>query len=119
GKHKGFGLALMGELLTTVMSGGVMIDKKDEVDFFGYGSHIYDQTAIVIKQDVFLPMREYKERVSALKKFIKMKNSNVRLPGERSYAKKVKLEKEGLDLDENLIKSLNRWAGKYGVSNLI
>jgi len=113
GGHKGFGLSMLGELLTTVMGNGIMIDEKAKSDLSTYGKNLFDQMVIVIKPDVFMSMDEYKDRVEVLTDFVKSKNSNLRIPGERSYETRKKHEVEGIDLDKDLINTLNEWADKY------
>src|SRR5699024_4960926 len=113
GGHKGFGLSMLGELLTTVMGNGIMIDEKAKSDLSTYGKNLFDQMVIVIKPDVFMSMDEYKDRVEVLTDFVKSKNSNLRIRGGRSYETRKKHEVEGIDLDQDLINTLNEWADKY------
>lgn len=114
GMHKGFGLALLGELLTSVMSGGTMIDQKAAPNQL-FGHHMHSQTAIAMKPDAFMPMEQYRARVEQVEHFIKTKHDNIRLPGERSHMMKRELQQRGLYLDEALVEVLDQWAEKYGV----
>ncbi|WP_408010197.1 Ldh family oxidoreductase [Pseudalkalibacillus sp. A8] len=115
GEHKGFGLALLGELLTSVLSGGVMIEEKSKLKQL-FGEYIHAQTMITIKTDVFMSEEQYKQRVNQLQEFIKGKESNVRIPGERSLFKKAELEQKGVWINGELREELNVWAERFHLS---
>lgn len=117
GGHKGYGLALLGELITTVMSGGMMIDEKAEIEgLFGHALHA--QIAIVIKPDAFMSLEVYKNRVNSLVDYIKGLDSNFQIPGERSYKSSIEIEKNGVHINNNLKDELNKWALKYGIKTI-
>lgn len=118
GEHKGFGLALLGEILTTVISGGAMIEDKSKMKQL-FGEHIHAQSIITIRTDVFMGKERFKERIEQMQGFIKGKESDVRIPGERSSMKKNELEKKGIQINGKLRNELNHWAKRLKLSNRI
>ncbi len=63
GGHKGFGLALLTEILTGVLSGGEILDEPNATnDTTG----VYAQTAIEIKVEGLLPVNTFRQRTSDL-----------------------------------------------------
>jgi LDH2 family malate/lactate/ureidoglycolate dehydrogenase len=98
GEHKGFGYAILCELLTGVMSGGLILDQKENDDGL---KNITSHTAIAIKADALMTMDEYKNRSSELIDRIQDLSPGIRIPGRHSYDNKVKAEKENtVELDD-------------------
>ncbi|WP_040978484.1 Ldh family oxidoreductase [Oceanobacillus jeddahense] len=118
GKHKGFGLAILGELLTSVLNGGTTIEEKSKMKEL-FGEHLHTQTIITIKQDGFINQETYKERVDQLQEFIKNKDRSIRLPGERSLSNKARIEQNGILIKEDLKIELNHWARIFNMQDRI
>lgn len=117
GGHKGFGLALMVEVLTGILSGGQIIDEINPI--FGESAGIYSQTAIVIKVDGLIPMETYRAKVSEMIERINAKSPGVRIPGQASFEKKSRFEDAGsIQLKLELIDKMNEWAKKLGIEPL-
>ncbi|MCP8615824.1 Ldh family oxidoreductase [Salirhabdus salicampi] len=114
GYHKGFGWAIIVELLTTILSGGVMVNEKQHINEL-FGHHFHSQAAIVLKIEGIVEMEVFKERVESLDDFMKDQNESVRLPGERSKQKKVHYYEEGIVITEQLRNELNEWGKRFGV----
>lgn len=117
GGHKGFGLALLCELLTGVMSGGLILDENQEEE--GMTARSTSHTALAIKADALMPMAEYKYRSSRLIERIKKRSPEVRIPGQRSWEKKQKFEEDNvIVLTEEIYTKLNEYGMKYGSGRL-
>ena len=112
GEHKGFGLALLCELLTGVLSGGCILDEPEEPGGIREMSH----TAIAIKVDALMPMEEFEKRSEALLTRLKARDRDVHIPGEASFKKTRGYEASGeIELEEALIRQLNAFAEKVGM----
>ncbi len=98
GGHKGYGLALMVEILSRCL----MDVKKDKGEVYrGYFFMFVDPSK-------FLELDKFKENVEELKKEIKnTRNNGVYLPGEKSEkTKKSNLEKGYVEIDERIINDI-------------
>lgn len=104
GGHKGFGLAIMIELYSAVLSGGNILH-QDHYD------GPYAQTAISIDVSKLMPMTTYEARVETLKNLFKDRFADVYIPGSRSNdAKRAILEKGTIGLEDNLYNQLLKWS---------
>ena len=113
GEHKGFGLALLCELLTGVMSGGCILDEPEEAGGIREMSH----TAFAIKADALMSMEEYEKRSAELVRRLKARDEGVRVPGERTYEKTGEYEAQGwIELEDALIGTLNQYAEEAGLA---
>jgi len=110
GGHKGYALSCMAEILTGVLSGGVVSD-----DLGYYGDHDVNTEMShfigAIKIDSFMPLEEFKHRldkyVTKLKDCPKAEGAGeIYVPGERSYLTAEKRRKEGIPLHPSLAKNL-------------
>jgi len=114
GGHKGFGLAILGEIITGVLSEGQIIDEPQPgTGEVGKPSH----TAICIKADGLMDIDRFKKRISEMKDRMRSRAENLRIPGQRAGEYKEKILQEGsLEFDEEFINELNQWATKLGAA---
>jgi len=100
GAHKGFGYAILCEMLTGVLSQGPILDQEISDD--GEVRTNCTHTAIAIKADALMPLDVYKKRSSTLIERIRQRtNKKVRIPGQRSYEAKLAYEQAGeIELDD-------------------
>jgi LDH2 family malate/lactate/ureidoglycolate dehydrogenase len=118
GGHKGFGLAILCEILTGVFSGGQIIDEANPVKKGTYG--IFSHTAIAFKADGLMSMEEFKNRTTEMLDRMENRDPNLHIPGSGLYKSKRKIEVEnGIHLDEKLVEKLNQRAQELGVHALI
>lgn len=113
--HKGFGLSLLAEILTGLLSGGEMLDETSPASPNPYASA---QTAIVLKVDALMPPEHFKQRVSDLIHRIQDRAPAVQMPGQHSAANKQQALANGLELEDGLVSQLNEFAAKFNVSPL-
>jgi LDH2 family malate/lactate/ureidoglycolate dehydrogenase len=120
GAHKGFGIALLIELLTSIIGEGLLVDEPPaQADDTGSSiKGVYTQTAIAIKIEALLPEDAFRARVSRMIEFIQSTNPDIRVPGERSYRQSRVIHNEGVILDAKLIDRLNEFAEQLGVEPL-
>jgi len=114
GGHKGFGIAVLVEILTGVLSGGAITDE------IGPGGDNSSQVALVIDVEHFMPMRRFKARTKRMVNYLKghpvlEPERPTTMPGDRSHAARQKLRRTGVILDGKTIESLNRWLGRLGI----
>lgn len=100
GEHKGFGLAIWVEMMTSVLSGGTILN-PDENNSGLPG--IYSQTAITIDVERLLGPGEFSRRNSEMKKIFKEKYPDVYFPGQNSLKSKQSILKQGyIEVEEAL-----------------
>ena len=118
GEHKGFGLAILCELLTGVLSGGLILDQ--DADLEGIASRSTSHTAIAIRSDALLSEEEYAVRSQELIQRIQARASGVHIPGDASWEKQKAFERSGtVSLEEPLIETLNGYAREFHIEPLI
>ena len=112
GGPKGFGLALLTEMLTGVLSGGQYsktissmydLQKKQSISYF----------MLAIDISFFLPGEEYTTRVKDIISFVKdTKKANgveeTYLPGEIEFLREKENQSKGIDIDPKVIEELRK-----------
>lgn len=103
GGHKGFGLALITQILAGVLVNASTIPPP--------GTN-YGILMIVLDPAVFVPLEHFKQEVDRLIARIKANRreagvEEIRIPGERAYQQRELNLKSGIDLDESLINQLS------------
>ena len=108
--HKGYGLAIMVELLTSILAGGAMTENVVMNSLEGNG---HNQVSIVINIKHFMPMETFESRTKEMVDMLKDHSPRdpekpVVLPGERSHAVSKKLASTGISLTEKTVDDLNQ-----------
>jgi LDH2 family malate/lactate/ureidoglycolate dehydrogenase len=108
--HKGYGLAILVELLTSILSGGAITENVVMNSLDGNG---HNQVSIVININHFLPMATFESRTKEMVDMLKNHSPRdperpVVLPGERSYESSIKLAEEGIVLRDKTVDELNQ-----------
>lgn len=117
GEHKGFGLAILCELLTGVLSGGLILDQDEEKP--GIKARSTSHTAIAVKADGLMSREEYDRRSQELTQRIRARAEEVHIPGDASWQSKRELEEKGeIVLSDTLADRLIEYGGRYRVSFL-
>jgi LDH2 family malate/lactate/ureidoglycolate dehydrogenase len=103
GGYKGFGLALAMDALGALTAGMRPADATSGYVF------------IAFKPDLFLPLEEYRREVSQRIATVKATPrqsgiEEIRIPGERSYATRARLLREGIEIDRKIYNALRRLA---------
>lgn len=120
--HKGFGIALVVELFSTFLSGGVLspdINNQDLTDTPELSSQAFGCINIKAFQDLdefHQRATSYIDRLHALP--MKSNHMHALYPGEIEYTKKQENLKEGVVLPESLTNDLTALADKLGVDAL-
>jgi LDH2 family malate/lactate/ureidoglycolate dehydrogenase len=119
GQHKGYGLALMMEILSGVLSGAVfgasMPPMEDPTASQGHG-HFF----LAIEISHFMPLMEFKQRMSRLvaeQRYVPLAPGVERifLPGEIEYEKKKRRLQSGIPLEPYIIESLTALGRDMGL----
>jgi len=108
--HKGFGIAIMVELLTSILSGGAITENVRMNSLEGNG---HSQASIVINIKDFMPLTTFNSRteemIDLLHDHVPLNPEKpVVLPGERSNKSRKKLAKEGLTLRKKTVDEFNK-----------
>jgi LDH2 family malate/lactate/ureidoglycolate dehydrogenase len=103
GGYKGFGLALAMDALGALAAGA-----QSEGSLSGY-------VFVAFKPDLFAPIDEYRQdvsrRIAAIKATPRQVGvTEIRIPGERSYATRARLVQEGIEIDKKIYDALGRLA---------
>lgn len=102
GEHKGFGLALITQILAGIFVNAATIPPP--------GSN-YGLLMIVIDPNVFVPLEHFKNEVDSLLSRIKENPresgvDEILIPGERAYRQREIYLKSGIHLEDNLVNQL-------------
>jgi ureidoglycolate dehydrogenase (NAD+) len=119
--HKGYGIALLIEILTGVLAGGAfgpevvswMMDSAVPVN----QSHAF----LAVNIANFLPIQRFKARMDSLIRFIrnapKAQGANrIYLPGEMEWEARERALREGMMLPDHVMVRLQGLAGDYGLA---
>jgi ureidoglycolate dehydrogenase (NAD+) len=118
--HKGYGIALMVEILTGVLCGGAfgsqVVSWVKEIPQPVNQSH----TFIAINIGAMMPIQQFKERMDKMIREIKeaprAKGSDrIYLPGEMEWEKRDKALKDGLSLPADVVANLKGVAEDYNI----
>ncbi len=101
GSYKGYGLALLIEALTSVLSGGKFGKETPPLEDFGTGPIISNAMAIVIDPSRFISAQSFADRMIELKTQLKGSKlaagaNEILLPGEMEF--RLKRERENLGI---------------------
>jgi LDH2 family malate/lactate/ureidoglycolate dehydrogenase len=116
GAHKGFGLTILGEILTGILSEGQIIDEpQGGTGIVGQPSH----TALCLDIGGLIGPGLFPDRVSEMIDRMKERADNLKIPNERASVFKHKvLEEQSIDIDEALISKLNTCCDQFAVPRL-
>ena len=116
GGHKGFGLAILGEVLTALLSEGCIIDEKDTVN---HQPNPTSHTAIAIKADALMDMEQFRQRSGELMDRMCARAPGLHVPGQGSYAKKTQMRSQGyIDLKDTLLDTFDAFCNENGMKSL-
>lgn len=122
GGHKGYGLALLWEVLTGVLAGGAFapdIGSPEAADRPQRVAHF----VLALDPAAFLPLAEFKERVDLLIERVHAVPpapgvARVRVPGERGAEVAAARERNGIPLPAARVAALRALAHQLGVAGL-
>ncbi len=113
GGHKGFGLAMLGEVLTGVLGRGAILDRPE-------GENFNTHTAIVIKPDTVLNEGGFKRRMDVFLERVDELSPGLHIPGAGNYrSKQAIVENGGFTIDDTLVGTLNGLAAQVGRGGLV
>jgi len=120
--HKGYGIALLIEILTGVLSGGAFA--KDVPCWVLESSEPVDQSHMFIAIDVntIMPINQFKQRIDSLINMIHLLPKaagadKIYLPGQMEWEHREKvLAGNAINLPEDVVMSLNGLANDYNLS---
>lgn len=123
GGHKGYGLALLWEVLTGVLAGGAFapdVGSPEAVDRPQHVAHF----ALALDPTAFLPLADFKARVDELIERVHCVppaagGGRVRVPGERGAEVAAAREREGIPLPARRLAALQALAEQLGVQGLV
>jgi LDH2 family malate/lactate/ureidoglycolate dehydrogenase len=124
GGHKGYGLVLVHEMLTALLTGGKWtrnIKSLYEEDKSGIQGTCHSFMAL--DPDCFLGREEFKHNmdryIKSIKESGKAKNATeILMPGEPEYRTEIRFLREGIPLPPNTVKELTLLGKSLGISYL-
>jgi LDH2 family malate/lactate/ureidoglycolate dehydrogenase len=112
GGPKGLALALLGEVLVGVLTGGTTLDQVTP----GGGLRTHNQMVLAFDLEVFGGISEVEERLVSLKTRAHQVGHTLRLPGDRSHAAAQKARQEGVLVDPAVETTLRDWSERLNVT---
>ena len=120
--HKGFGLAMMMDILSGVLSGGHFADQtrglksEEPVEVCHF--------MLAINVEVFLPLEEFSKRVEQLVATMKSTPradgvNEIMVPGEPEYRKFLERKEKGIVIDSGLAQELDQMAKDLGLPTFL
>jgi LDH2 family malate/lactate/ureidoglycolate dehydrogenase len=123
GGHKGYGLVLVNEMLTAILTGGKWTKRikslyEEDPSKIQGTCHSF----MALDPDCFIGRDQFKKEMDAYIKSIKESArakgvEEILVPGEPEYRTEVKFLKEGIPLPPNTVKELIVLAGALGISH--
>ena len=122
GGHKGYGLALLVELLAGALSGAGMTSQVSSLT--GNAPTRTGHWLTVLAPGAFLEADDFASRVAWLRHHLQHATANdgvepVRLPGERASAHEAESLAGGLDVDDEIWVAIERLANEAGAGQLL
>lgn len=116
GDYKGFALLILGEILTSILSDGCVIDEEPD----STNSSIMSHTAIALKTDAILDSGRYAEHSQEMVMRMKNRFSLIHLPGEGFYSRVNSRMAEGyFEISDSLLAEMNRLSDDYHIIHII
>jgi LDH2 family malate/lactate/ureidoglycolate dehydrogenase len=119
GGHRGFGLAIMWEILTGGLSGGMLLGEIGEMENVGQriGNSLF---LLAIDPAAFMPLGEFLSRVDRIVDEMHRAepatgSEPVRVPGERAARSAAASERDGVVFPERHVKMLRALGAELGV----
>lgn len=109
--HKGFGLSLLTESLTGLLSGGATTNQVTA----GGGINTHNQTVIALDLARFGGAPQVAHRAEDMVTRLKADGDHIRIPGEKSHQERLAIQEGGLTLDAALIDKLRDWHRHFGL----
>lgn len=115
GGYKGYGLALAVDIIAGLLTGSAFGEDVNPLNHpNAYSRHGHFMMAL--NPAFFMPMEEYKDKISRLVYEIKSTGSNILLPGEQSNQNRLK-NQEAVYLKETQINDTNALAQQLNISS--
>jgi len=111
GGAKGVALALLGEMLTGVLTGGETLDHVLPPS----GLNTHSQMVLAFRLDAFAPLPTMHERIRTMRESLNRMGIS-RIPGDRSQKAKTRSREKGLEIPESLFDTLTQWSYRWNVS---
>jgi LDH2 family malate/lactate/ureidoglycolate dehydrogenase len=121
GGHLGYGLAVMWQVLTGVLSGadrfGQDVGGPNDPHDVGMGISVF---TLAIDPAAVMPIEDFKRRVDRLVEELHTSEpatgvERVRLPGERGFNQAAHNEAHGVDISDAVLDTLGRLGDRFGV----
>ncbi len=109
---KGLALALLGEILTGVLSGGPTLDEVTP----GGGLRTHNQMVLAWDLEAFGGRTAVEDRVASLHRRTQALAPGGRLPGDRSRKASAEGRADGIVLDRATVEKLLAWSARLGVT---
>lgn len=114
GEHKGLGLAILVELLTSVLGRGAIIN---DVQSDAQENRGHTQTMLAINIQNFMPVEEFNTRAREMTGQLKSaplrhEPETLRLPGERTHHSAQQIQRDGVTLHPDLTHQLSSWLSR-------
>jgi LDH2 family malate/lactate/ureidoglycolate dehydrogenase len=123
GGYKAFGIGMVHEIVTSVLNGGAIF-AGNSTGFMPYDGPMNTSFSLqAIDVSAFMPVEEFKERMSTFLNTIKRSEprspgDRILFPGERSQAELVRRREHGIPVIAATYQRLQQWAAEAGVPDI-
>jgi len=122
--HKGFGLALVVDILCGVITGGVFLDKMKGMYKYPEDPSLTGHFMIVINPLSIMSREAFKDRMANFREVLKStpmwdSEKEILLPGEIEYRTSLERQKHGIPIPEALYDELNGLASSLGITGTL
>ena len=120
GKHKGYALALLPEILAGALTGAAMTQQVTNWVRVPDKATNTGHTFIVLNVETFMPLADFKKRVQSLTNEMRQSDKmpgvdRIYVPGEMEHEKEAQARKRGLPLPETHWRHLHNLAQQRGL----
>jgi len=115
GGHKGFGLSILGELLTGILTGGPVIDAQEEDTG---KTNVPSHTAICLDIGGLHGRERFVSHVHEMTSRMRARAEGLTLPGDRSGRSREALFAGGVEISNELLGQFNTFRREHGLTEI-
>lgn len=116
GSHKGFALAMLGEVLTALLSDGCIVDEVPPAE---ERRSTVSHAAVAIRPDGLMEQERFRKRADEMLERMEVRAPGLRFPGENSERKRREfLARDAIELREGLLDELDLLCERVGAEKL-
>ena len=121
GAHKGYGLSMLVDILSGILSGGATTQNVPSWCFNLPSKNSASHTFFAINVEAMLPKEVFENRVDEYIDYVKSApkakgNDKILMPGEIEWGRKQKADENGIEMPDDVVESLEKLAESTGLT---